>query len=170
MEPGHEQSRIAAVEPRPVRGAPVPLFDRLVGGGPEAPTAPAQSRILPARALRDSVRLDVSRLLNTRCGLRGELRELAKGTVLDYGVPDFSSLSPASEDDRMFLAGSIARQITAYEPRLRNVSVVLLPHASNPKALHGVIDASLIIGKVYEPVTFQVDFDLGNASPVVSLS
>jgi type VI secretion system lysozyme-like protein len=102
--------------------------------------------------------------------LRGALRELAKGTVLDYGLPDFSALSAASEGDLKFLAQSIASQITAYEPRLRNVSVVLLPHASNPKAVQGVIDASLLIGKVYEPVTFQIEFDPGHASPVVSLS
>jgi type VI secretion system protein ImpF len=159
-----------AIEPRPVRGAPVPLFDRLVGGGAEPPAAPAHSRVLSASALRDSVRRDVSRLLNTRCGLRGELRELAKGTVLDYGVPDFSALSPASDGDRIFLAGVIAIQITAFEPRLRNVAAVFLPHASNPKAVHGVIEASLIIGKVYEPVTFQIEFDLGSAAPMVLLS
>jgi type VI secretion system protein ImpF len=170
MESFHERHHIAVREPRPVRGTPVPLFDRLVGGSPESPITPAYSRVLPARALRDSVLLDVSRLLNTRCGLRGALRELAKGTVLDYGLPDFSALSAASEGDLKFLAQSIASQITAYEPRLRNVSVVLLPHASNPKAVQGVIDASLLIGKVYEPVTFQIEFDPGNASPVVSLS
>lgn len=170
MEPFHERHHIVVGEPRPVRGAPVPLFDRLVGGGPESPTAPAYSRVLPARALRDSVLLDISRLLNTRCGMRGELRELARRTVLDYGVPDFSALSPASEADLKFLAASIVSQITAYEPRLRNVSVVLSPHASNPKAVQGVIDASLLIGKVYEPVTFQIEFDPGNSSPVISLS
>jgi type VI secretion system protein ImpF len=147
----------------------VPLFDRLEGGT-ESLRATGTYRVLDARALRDSVQRDLSRLLNTRRSLRGSLRQLAEGTVLDYGLPDFSALTPASDADRGMLAKLVAGQIAAHEPRLRNVRVVFEPDANNPKAVQGVILASLAMGVVYEPVTFNMALDLASASPVVSLA
>lgn len=82
-----------------------------------------------------------------------------QGTVLGYGLPDFSALAPASSEDRRRLGDAIAQRIAAYEPRLCEVRVTVDPPAGNPTVLAGVIEASLRVGSVYEPVSFHVTMD-----------
>lgn len=105
------------------------------------------------------MRLEIARLLNTRCALRGTAGETAEGTVLAYGVPDFSALSPASTEDRARLADAMARRIAAYEPRVSGVEVVLGAVPGNPVGLTGAINLLLRVGSVYEPVTFALAVD-----------
>ena len=157
-------------EPRPIRGSPLPLFDRLSERPSELSGDRNADRILDAPALRESVRQDLLRLLNTRATLRGVILQLAEGTVLDYGLPDLSSLTPASDEDRNLLARSVAARISAHEPRLRNVRVVITPHPTSPRSVQGAIMASLLIGQVYEPVTFHISMELGGKAPAVSLT
>ena len=157
-------------EPRPIRGSSLPLFDKLTETpadfGPDA----LADRVLGERSLRESVRQDLSRLLNTRSGQRGPLQQLVEGTVLDYGLPDFSSLTPASDGDRNLLAKAVAARIAAHEPRLRNVRVVLDPDPVFPHKVQGVITASMVTGEVYEPVTFYMAMELGrSSSPAAAL-
>jgi type VI secretion system protein ImpF len=154
-------------EPRPIRGSPLPLFDRLAQGSPESGK---EQRILDSITVRESVLHDLRRLLNTRSSRRGKLQPLVEGTVLDYGLPDFSALTPASDTDRNFLAQAIAARVTAHEPRLCNVRVVVGPDPASPKAVLGVIVASLVMGSVYEPVTFHMGVDLGASPGAVSLT
>jgi type VI secretion system lysozyme-like protein len=157
-------------EPRPIRGSSLPLFDRLAEAPAESRRGPFAYRVLDAPSLRESVRQDLARMLNTRSSLRGPLRELADGTVLDYGLPDFSSLAPASDTDRNLLAKAVAARISAHEPRLRNVRVVMGPDAANPRAVQGAIMASLVMGEVYEPVTFYIAMELGSSSSPAALT
>jgi type VI secretion system protein ImpF len=155
-------------EPRPIRGSPLPLFDRLAQGSPE--DAGNERRILDSRNIRESVLRDLSRLLNTRSSMSAPLRHLTEGTVLDYGLPDFSSFSPASDADRTVLAQGIAARIAAHESRLRNVRVVLRADKGNAKAVTGVIVASLLIGTVYEPVNFYMTMDLAARPGSITLA
>lgn len=170
MEPGNEQSRVAVKEPRPIRGSPLPLFDRLSQRTAELSTARNAGRILDAPALRESVRQDLSRLLNTRSSLRGSPLQMAEGTVLDYGLPDFSSLSAVSETDRDLLGKVVAARIAAHEPRLRNITVSFVRDAADPRAVQGVIAAVLALEDVYEPVTFSMSMELGSKSPSAALT
>jgi type VI secretion system lysozyme-like protein len=156
-------------EPRPIRGSPLPLFDKLTETPADLGPNPLAGRVLEERSLRESVRQDLWRLLNTRSGLRGPLQQLVEGTVLDYGLPDFSALTPASDGDRKLLAKEVADRISAHEPRLRNVRVVLEPDPVYPHKVQGAITASLVAGDVYEPVTFYMALELGS-SPAAALT
>jgi type VI secretion system protein ImpF len=98
-------------------------------------------------------------LLNTRSCLSDALGELVQGTVLGYGLPDFSARAPASSEDRHWLGAAIAQRIAAYEPRLCEVRVAMDPPSGNPAALAAVIEASLRVGSVYEPVSFQITME-----------
>jgi type VI secretion system protein ImpF len=167
LELGNERDQIAVRDPRPIRGFPLPLFDRLAQGSPESVS---ERRVLDANDVRGSVLLDLQRLLNTRSSMRGSLRQLTSGTVLDYGLPDFSALTPASEADRNLLAQTVAARIAAHEPRLRNVRVALGPDPASPKAVIGAIVATLVIGTIYEPVTFYVAMDLGATARPTTLT
>jgi type VI secretion system lysozyme-like protein len=146
-------------EPRPISGAKTPLFDRLLDDGPDVRQPVSPNRAFDAHHLRESVRADLVRLLNTRTNLRGNIRQLAQGTVLDYGIPNFSPISAASEQQQVALAKRIEDVISTYEPRLRNVKVLIQIDKSDPRKLLGVVYASLVIGSVVEPVYFPLALD-----------
>jgi len=81
---------------------------------------------------------------------------MVDGTVLDYGIPDFSHLSASSEEHQRQMATLLAGKIAAHEPRLRDVRVVVKVSPHNPRAMVGIVAASWLVGSVYEPVTFPL--------------
>lgn len=101
--------------PTIVRGSPMPLFDRLAADG--------EARLPGDDALRASIARDLARLVNTRSRLTFEAFEQSDGTVVDYGVPDFSGHSLKSGPDREAIEAAFARAIGLFEPRLTDISV-----------------------------------------------
>lgn len=101
--------------PAIVSGSPMPLFDRLAAGG--------EAQLSGTDALRDSIARDLMRLLNTRSRLTFDEFAACEGTVLDYGMPDFSAHSLHSGPDRDAMAAAVARAISLFEPRLSDVTV-----------------------------------------------
>lgn len=146
-------------EPRPVPGLKTPLFDRLLDDGINVRQPVSVSRSLGMAQLRESVRADLSRLLNTRSHLRGNAQELANGTVLTYGIPDLSPISPSSDEQRSGLASLLARIISTYEPRLRSIKVLVQQDKDDPRALMGIVYGNLVFGNVMEPVYFPLVLD-----------
>lgn len=140
-------------EPRLIAGTRALLFDRLVDQQPAQREEPVPFRILTRAGLHESVRREVERLLNTRCPFPDGFLP-GQRTVVDYGLPDFSHLSPASAPDRQAMASAITRAIEAYEPRLRSIRVLIEPDPHNGNRGIGRIEAQLIVGKVQEPVSF----------------
>jgi len=149
------------------RGARVPLFERLTDLEPAVSWEPQPFRVFDEEGLKGSVRAAVSRILNSRSNLPDHLREYVRGTVLDYGIPDTTNFSPASEPDRMALGDLIAHSIARYEPRLRDVTVTIEPHPSNPRAMVGVLRASLLVDSREKPVSFPIDIDSEGADAAV---
>lgn len=146
-------------DPKPIVGGRALLFERLVDDDPRSPEVEARPfRALDTRALRESVRRELSRLLNTRCHVPTRL--LAAGEergVTNYGLPDFSSMSSLSGDDCNRLAALISGAVTAFEPRLRDVRVeARRAEAAYDRTVQVLIDAVLTIGEVPEPVSFRV--------------
>jgi type VI secretion system lysozyme-like protein len=139
------------------QGARAPLLDRLMDLDLAAPTEPQPLRTLTRQELHASVRREVERLLNTRCGLPASLLDTRERTVIDYGIADFSALSPQNAEDRERLARSIAYAIAAFEPRLRQVRVTLEPpHQDMQRVLVARIEAVLVVESVTEPIAFPV--------------
>ena len=142
-------------QPKPIAGARALLFDRLVdvadGHFDEQP-----SRILNEKQLKASVRRELERLLNTRCSI--PLHQVAEEerSVVNYGIPDFSSLSPHNADDHALIASIVGQTIAAFEPRLRQVRVEVGPAFGAESALWLNISAELAIGLYSEPVSFPV--------------
>ena len=96
-------------------GFAMPLFDRLSTSG--------DAWLQGDDALRQSVEQELSRLLNTRSHLTFEAFGLSDGTVIDYGVPDFSERSLRSDADRDAIAAAIRHAISLFEPRLSDATV-----------------------------------------------
>ena len=103
-----------------------------------------------------SIRQELFRLLNTRCvetidALGGQER-----TIVNYGMPDFLSLNPTRSGDRERLARLIADAVRAYEPRLRHPHVSVAPDAEEPRALRVVLEGTLALDNLLEPVSFPL--------------
>src|SRR5215210_7084764 len=82
---------------------------------------------------------------------RGEL----DSSLLNYGLPDFSSASIVNLLDQNRIRRALETAVANFEPRLRDVKVKLLPTPETERALHFRIDARLRVEPAPEPVTFD---------------
>jgi type VI secretion system protein ImpF len=144
------------IEPR-VRsaGAPALLFDRLVDMEPQSQKEVRPYTTLDKQGLKNSIRKELGRLLNTRCPIP-LVAPTEDRTVINYGIPDFTSLSPHNSDHRAKLELWIRTAIEAYEPRLIDVHVTVDPPQRGERSLNTRIDGKLQLDTVREPVAFSV--------------
>jgi type VI secretion system protein ImpF len=135
-----------------------PLFQRLVAAEPDQPgkkESPRKKesppfRVLTREELRQSVKRELGQLLNSRCPVPLKLLEQEERTVINYGIPDFTSLSPQSADDRKLIASIIRQTITAFETRLRNVRVTAEYVEGDERRLNISVEADLVTETVVE--------------------
>ena len=142
-------------DPKPVEGGRALLFERLTDESPLGEEA-RPFRVHEVDELKESVRRELARLLNTRCPVSSRLLGARERSVLDYGVPDFSSLSALSGDDRNRLASMVEQTVAAFEPRLTGVRVRVESVRAEDRALLLSIEAALVVGTHAEPVSFPV--------------
>jgi len=141
------------------------VLDRLLNDpGPQE-----RRRSTTLRQVRSHVARDLEWLLNTRISPLPEwaaFRE-AYDSVLTYGIPDLSTISHSSSDDRQELAAQLQSTIQRFEPRLipRSVHVEVseLPSVTEFR-LRYRISATLLIEPIREPVLYDTDFDLESQS------
>ncbi len=142
-------------DPKPIAGARALLFDRLVDV-PDWDERERLLRVLNSEQLKASVRRELQRLLNTRCSIPLHRLVEEERSVVNYGIPDFSSLSPHNADDHALIASIVGQTITAFEPRLRQVRVEVGSAFSAESALWLNISAELVVGTFAEPVSFPL--------------
>lgn len=111
--------------PDRLAGGVAPLFDRLRTTKSWAEPQPLTT--LSRRELHESIRRELSGLLNVRSPLSADRYCSQPLTVLDYGIPDLTVLSTRNADDVKRLSRFVTRAITAFEPRLEAVEVTVTP-------------------------------------------
>lgn len=154
-------------QPKPIAGARALLFDRLVDLHPEEDEGERPLRILNRDQMRASVRRELERLLNTRCSLPLHGLGEAERSVINYGIPDFSSLSAQNADDHELIASIISKTIAAFEPRLRQVRVEVRPLDNDEGTLWLSIEGVMAIDMFNEPVSFPVLLNSKNGAAEV---
>lgn len=132
-----------------------PLFDRLGAQPPDSPSA----RLQQGAELRASIACDLGRLLNTRNGLTLDEARVREASVLTYGLPDTLALGTQAEGGLQVLAELVQRSLTAFEPRLREVSVQVQPDGSCPHRVRLVIRAAAAVGRQMQRVDFEILLD-----------
>ncbi|KMT53226.1 type VI secretion system baseplate subunit TssE [Pseudomonas fildesensis] len=95
----------------------------------------------------ESVAAHLGKMLSTRAG--------SVQTQPDYGLPDLNDMRLSLHESLSQSRLSIERFIQAYEPRLVNVHVRVLPRDRDPLVLAFAIDASLRVNGVMQPVVFN---------------
>ncbi len=121
-------------------------------------------RVLTRKQFARSMIRDLTWLLNTRTTERFDIGDVGPRSVLDYGVDDFTHLTPASFDDQRLIARQVKDAITAFEPRLDVRRLSVEPVDGKPGILSVYVEAILIAEGVREPVSFRAVFNTKEGS------
>jgi type VI secretion system protein ImpF len=152
-----------------------PLIDRLIDRErdrdrdrsiPASATAdPYRTRSASVRGLKSALRRDLEWLLNTRRNPYAAPDSMAEvsQSLYNYGLPDFSAMSADAPKDRQRLQVEIERTIALFEPRLRNIRVVLIEGTGvGIRALRFQIEGSLQMDPSPEHVSFDGELQLAS--------
>jgi type VI secretion system protein ImpF len=146
------------------------VLDRLLDEDPGVTQEPMIGRFQGVRGMERAVARDLETLLNTRQeilqALPDEFDEI-NNSLLTYGLPDLSSFSLDSEDDRGRVRRVIEQAIASCEPRLERVQVILQAPRENERGLRFRIDALLRVDPAPEPVTFDAMLQLNTQQYIV---
>ncbi len=132
----------------------IPLFDRLVDTRDETQKKMGGDLLsaYDKSAFKESIRIALQRLLNTRCSVTVDVYLEKDLTVIDYGIPDISNLFSLGHDGRQTAAEIITVAINAFEPRLKDPKVVV--EKTKDSALEANVDAALFLAGDKEHVSF----------------
>ncbi|MEJ5210524.1 MAG: type VI secretion system baseplate subunit TssE [Burkholderiales bacterium] len=140
------------------------VLDRLLDDAPRRDGGPAYVHTDLA-GFKRAVARDLEVLLNSRRVAPGadiEAYPQARNSVLSFGIPDLSSLSLLSPDDRARLRDYIRRAIERHEPRLSQVRVSLEPPQGLERLLRFRVDAVLRVHPHRPPVSFDATLELSS--------
>lgn len=113
------------------------LLDRLFDDAPGETQESRAQRVFSVRAYRESVRRDLSNILNSHARLSSEEAErhpLAAQSVLNYGIRDLCGICPSTVE-LSDLERHIAATLRVFEPRL-------IPHTITVKSVVAEKDKS----------------------------
>ncbi len=122
--------------------------------------------------IKNEVRRDLEWLLNSR-RTPGDppagMSHLSQ-SLMTYGLPDITSVSPGDTDARKRLTQLLESVIRDFEPRLSNVRVIFEPQKQDNTlgSLHYRIEAILRVDPAPEPVIFDTVLQLGNKAFIVN--
>jgi type VI secretion system protein ImpF len=134
------------------------VLDRLIDENPGVSRDAPKLRVQAMRDLRRAVRRDIEALLNTRQTILDWTADMdeVEYSMIDFGSPDFSSLSLTSADAREKFRAQIEERIRKLEPRFKTVEVQLVANADPlDRTLRFRIDAWIYV----DPAPERVDFD-----------
>jgi type VI secretion system protein ImpF len=140
------------------------VLDRLFD---DAPNQPEQGAIL-AFSLSDfkaALARDLESLLNTRAVKLDHFAKhypLSIRSVINYGIPDLSSLSLLNPDHRELLRYQIRRAIECHDKRLSQVRVAFDADGNAERLLHFRVDALLKVYPYRPPVSFDATLQLSS--------
>ena len=139
------------------------IIDRLMDDGALEVVNPSRLKVL--KDYRKNVRRDLQALLNARRineSAGPEMPDLRK-SLFNFGLPDFSTYSLNSPNDRVQLTQHIEDTIELFEPRLRDVRVTVLEsEAGDTRILRFKIEALLQMDPAPEQILFDGVRDPGN--------
>ncbi|MBT9330203.1 type VI secretion system baseplate subunit TssE [Paracidobacterium acidisoli] len=116
------------------------------------------------RYFKDALKRDLEWLLNTRRPPIPELAEYdaAKNSVINYGLPDITSLGLSSASDHRRLRIAIEESIRNFEPRLADVRVSLDGAETANRRLRFHIEGSMKLDPSPEEISFDTVLELSS--------
>jgi len=142
------------------------LLDRLTDREPKSNVEGATGYLESARQFKAGVQRDLEWLLNTRriIDLAPEELEELGNSVYHYGLPDLTSISRDSPEERALLLRRVEETITGFEPRLTNVriSAVEVEGENFRRELRFHVEGTLQMDPRPEQVVFDTVLNFAN--------
>jgi len=140
------------------------VLDRLMAVE-EWPSTRSQS----LRFFKDALKRDLEWLLNSRQPPLPQLSAypLARASIVNYGLPDITSLGLASASDHRQLRLAIEACVRAFEPRLTNVRVSIDDSDRGDRRLRFHIEGMMKLDPAPEEVTFDTVLELASGEYTV---
>ena len=116
------------------------------------------------RFFKESLKRDLEWLLNTRQPPLPELADypLAKASVVNYGLPDITSLGLSSAADHRRLRVAIDTCLKNFEPRLMDVRVTLQGSDTADRRLRFHIEGNMKLDPAPEEISFDTVLELAS--------
>ena len=135
------------------------LIDRLVDHGQWPETRAASISMY-----RESIKRDLEWLLNTRQPPLPQLggRTTAAKTVINYGLPDISSLGMSNAADHRALRLAIEECLHNFEPRLMDIRVTLQGSDTADRRLRFHIEGNMKLDPAPEEISFDTVLELSS--------
>lgn len=156
----------ALAEPKKIKGAPIPLFERLIDEDPENFTEYPVKRTYTETEVSQSIEREIGRILNTRSTIkRAEYQEFSEnplniGLPEMFGLGDFSQYDAANQQDWPRICELCEQAILRYESRIKNVIVKILDFDKKTQILTASIQADFAIKEFQGALTFPTSFTL----------
>lgn len=135
------------------------VLDRLVTVE-EWPTTRAQS----VRFFKDALRRDLEWLLNTRQPPMPQINgyPAAKASVINFGLPDITSLGLMSASDHRSLRLAVEQCLRNFEPRLTDVHITLQETETGDRRLRFHIEGNMVLDPSPEEISFDTVLELSS--------
>ncbi len=134
------------------------ILDRLLDNEPYNQTEVDPGKHQRLKELRNSVRRDLERLLNSRYRVvePPEEFEEIEHSLLNYGMPDLATVNIIDNDKRKEFTNKLEIILRQYEPRFKTVKVQYLDNKdTTDRTLRFRIDAVLYADPAPEVVVFD---------------
>lgn len=129
-----------------------PLFDRLADDEPDVLSETVPLRCHDQAAAAQSIRDELSRLLNTR---RATRLHLAQASIIDYGIGDWSGFAATRPEDQRAMERNLAQLIRTFEPRIQQPQVRVTAIPAQPRLLRLQISGRLAGDADQDPILFM---------------
>jgi type VI secretion system protein ImpF len=154
-------------DPKFERSIQLGLLDRLLDFEPETRSEAPITRAESLRRFRAAVKRDLEALLNTvriSFEIPDAYPELKK-SLLNYGLPDVSSMSLQSPSDERRLLRGLELAIEMFEPRLARARVTSSETiTSSMKAVRFHVEAMLLIDPAPERIAFDTVLEISKGA------
>lgn len=140
------------------------VLDRLIDADPSVRTDPVTTWAQSFREMKALVCRDLEWLLNTRQTPEPAADDLglASKSVFNFGLPDISSITMQSSNDRARLLRMLEATIARFEPRIQDARVFVDNLAVGSRTLRFRIEGLLRVDPAPERVSFDTVLELSS--------
>lgn len=132
-----------------------PLFEKLLDEDPEDVFEGIPKNFQSFKELEESIKEDVSNLLNTRLPL-SKKKTKVDSTPFNYGVNLTAAIFTEDVVKLREVESSIEKALKTFEPRLIDPKVKVQKMDNIPESLFAFIDTSVRVGDCRIPLSFPV--------------
>jgi type VI secretion system protein ImpF len=140
------------------------VLDRMLDADPSVRADPVTTWAQSFREMKAAVRRDLEWLLNTRQTPEPATEDLALAnkSVFNFGLPDITSITVQSANDRSRLLRLLEETVARYEPRIQDPRVFVDNVVSGSRTLRFRIDGLLRVDPSPERVSFDTVLELSS--------